>query len=70
MASNYTYNRKTIDKLTVRGVLSKSLDFIECVDKEGNTFEVNIDDCLKNFEGESLTFTLTLNKDEDLLEGE
>jgi len=66
--ANYTYNRKTVDKLNVKGTLSEDLSKISCTDKDGNDFDVMVRDCLEHFSGELITFSITLSKDEDLLD--
>ena len=66
--ASYSYNRKTIDKLNVRGVLDEDLSKIQCTDREGNTFEVTISQCLEHFAKENIALSITISKDIDLLE--
>ena len=66
--ASYSYNRKTIDKLNVRGVLSEDLSKIQCIDREGNNFDVTINQCLEHFAKESIALSITISKDIDLLE--
>lgn len=66
--ANYTYNRKIVDKLNVKGILSEDLSKIQCTDKEGNTFDVMIEECLEHFANEGITLSITLTQDKDLLE--
>lgn len=67
---NYSYNRKISDKLTVKGVLSNDGTKITYIDDDKDEQIVSVDECVSHFAGQSITFAITLNKDEDLMTGE
>ena len=64
---NYSYNRKVSDKLTVKGILSDDCAEIKYIDDDKVEQTVSVDACMSHFANQSITFTITLNTDEDLM---
>lgn len=64
---NYSYNRKISDKLTVKGVLSEDGTEIKYIDDDKEEQIVSVEECMLHFAGQNINFTMTLNKDEDLM---
>jgi len=67
---NFSYNRKISDKLTVKGVLSEDGTQITYIDDDKDEQIVSVEECVNHFAGQSITFAITLNKDEDLMTGD
>ena len=64
---NYSYNRKVSDKLAVKGILSDDCTEIKYIDDDKVEQTVSIEECMSHFANQAITFTITLNTDEDLM---
>lgn len=62
------YNRKSIEKFAITGVIGPDHTRIDYTDKDGDSRYVNIDDVLKRFEGKTISFAISTIKDENLLD--
>lgn len=61
--ANYKHTRTTLDKITVKGVMSQDGKSITYFDKDSGDVTIDIGDCLKEFCGEEVTFAISV-KDE------
>lgn len=64
--SQLSYTKKTDTKISVKGTLSKSGEVITYLDEEKEEQEISIADCLKDFCGNEISFTVTLTENVDL----
>ena len=65
------YNRRSTEKLVLKGIVGPDYLHINYNDEEGNPKSVGIIDVMKRFGGQSVAITVAMNTDEDLLdEGE
>lgn len=64
---NYSYNRKISDKLTVKGKLSSDGAEITYIDDDKEEQVVTVQECMSYFAGQDISFSLTLNRDENLM---
>lgn len=66
MKSQLSYTRNTVDKITVKGVLSSDGTEITYIDADKEEQVVAIDDCLKAFRNCDISFSVSKSKNEDL----
>ena len=64
--SQLSYTKNTVSKITVKGILSEDGDFITYLDADKEEQEISVADCLKDFKGEEISFTVSLTQNEDL----
>lgn len=64
--SKLTYTRTTVNKLSVKGILSKDGNYITYLDEDDNEQTVTIADLLNVFKNESIEFAVQLKGSEDL----
>ena len=64
---NYSYNRKISDKLTVKGKLSSDGTEITYIDDDKEEQVVTVQECMEHFADMNIMFSITLNRDEDLM---
>lgn len=65
---NYSHNKTTTNKLTIKGVLSKDCTTIEYINDDKETSTIAVEKCLEFFAGEPIVLSVGMKTDEDLLE--
>ena len=65
------YNRRSTEKLVLKGVVDSDYLHINYNDEDGHSKAVSLLDVMRRFEGQNVSITVAMNTDEDLLdEGE
>lgn len=64
--SQLSYVKKVDTKITVKGTLSDDGNFIAYLDADKDEQEISVADCLKDFRGEEISFSVSLTQNEDL----
>lgn len=67
---NLKHEKTTINKFSVKGVLSEDGRYITYYDNDKNEREITVETCLKPFWGEQIDFSVAVKSVEDLDEGE
>ena len=66
LASKLTYKRTTLDKVTVKGILSADGTEVTYVDDDKNEQTVKVADLLAPFQDSPIDFSVSLKLEEDL----
>ena len=65
---NRKYERNTVDKISIKGILSDDCTYITFVNDDKEDEDVYLDKCFKPFAGHEITFSLSNKTTEDLEE--
>ena len=64
------YNRRSTEKFVIKGIVGDDNATITYADEEGDIRTLGITSALSNFTGQSVTISIQMNTEEDLLDGD
>ena len=62
------YNRRSTEKFVIKGIVGDDNTTITYADEEGDIRTLGITSALSNFTGQSVTISIQMNTEEDLLD--
>ena len=62
------YNRRSTEKFVIKGIVGDDNATITYADEEGDIRTLGITSALSNFTGQSVTISIQMNTEEDLLD--
>lgn len=64
------YNRRSTEKFVIKGIVGGDNATITYADEEGDIRTLGITSALSNFTGQSVTISIQMNTEEDLLDND
>ncbi len=64
------YNRRSTEKFVIKGIVGGDNATITYTDEDGDVGTIGITSALSNFTGQSVTISIQMNTEEDLLDND
>ena len=64
------YNRRSTEKFVIKGIVGNDNATITYTDEDGDIGTIGITSALSNFTGQSVTISIQMNTEEDLLDND